>query len=325
MKSYENKNNENKITERRWSRLKPVSDGIKSVEKEVLSGNEEFQFWLFRQKWKKIVGEMLAKESYIARKEGNILWIYAQNAIWMQELIMQKEQILKNIQKDSYGRQFQDLRIMMSPAREPISSQTSVDGFRKKYEDNGKALTADLTDAEENWIRQFTEKNVTNDAIREPFRIMMENALKNRKAEAAAGLTPCKNCGRLCDPKKIYCDACRLKLHEMISGKVVLLLKQKPELLYEEVKSYIHCDYDQYRQARDTLIHRYKEHYFWGETNEEELSALLALLIHKAPELITKEETREKLSNLAREKRDLEWIQKKKRNFGRSGSNRKKE
>ncbi len=288
---------------RRYSRLTPVSEGMKSVEKTILSGNEEFQFWMFRQKWKDFAGDMLAKESYIARADGKTLWIYAQNSVWMQELLMHREAILRRIQSDTYGRRFGELRIATAPAREKVSTETPVDVLRKKMADAQKPVSMPLTEAEKNWVSQFTETYVTSDALRDTFRNFMKKSLETRKAETAAGFTPCKRCGKLCSEAETYCETCRIKMHEQVTQMIVLLLKESPHLLYGDVLAKITCDYAQYREARDVLIHRYKENYFRGTGTADELRALLALLIHKAPETISKEEAREKLSLLAKEKR----------------------
>jgi hypothetical protein len=304
LKPYEKKNqNTNGGGKRRYGRLRPVSEGMKSVEKNILSGNEEFQFWLFRQKWKNFAGDTLAEESYIARADGKTLWIYAQNSVWMQELLMHRETILRRIQSDAYGRRFTELRIATAPAREKVSAETPIDALRKKTADAQKPVSMPLTEAEKNWVSQFTETYVTSDALRDTFRTFMEKSLETRKAETAAGFTPCKNCGKLCPETEMYCETCRIKMHERTTQTIVLLLKDAPHLLYEDVRAKISCDYAQYREARDVLIHRYKENYFRGTGTADELRALLALLIHKAPETISKEEAREKLSLLAKEKR----------------------
>ena len=300
-----------KITQKRNGKMENISEGIRKLEADILSENDAFQFWLFRQRWSEIAGDGFAEESCIGRSDGDLLWIYAQNSIWLQELVMHKDEILQKIQNDAYGKRFKEIRFTVSSVNPQPTEETVVDKFLKEQKENKLFISVPLTKSEEIWISQFTEWYVKSETLRETFRQLMENSLKERKAEVAEGLTPCKSCGKLCPPKETYCLSCRIQHHKHTMLRIILLLKEQPHYKYDEVNAILPCGYDQYREARDTLIHRYKEHYFRGERKEEELTALLSLLTYKAPSNISKEEVKEKLSGLAKEKKAQNYYDKK--------------
>ena len=98
----------------------------------ILEGNEAFQFWLFRQKWKEIVGDVLAEES-IGRQEGDTIYICCTNSVWMQELMMNRAEILRRIQEDPFGKRFRNIRIQQGPRQRREAGKTTADGLEKYY------------------------------------------------------------------------------------------------------------------------------------------------------------------------------------------------
>jgi len=50
--------------------------------------------------WKRIVGRLLAEKTKIYKFENNVLFVVVSNNVWMQELVLQKYEILKRIKKE---------------------------------------------------------------------------------------------------------------------------------------------------------------------------------------------------------------------------------
>ncbi len=287
--------------DRRYGKLENAGWALSEVER-LAFGSDAFQFWLFQKRWPSIAGETLAKESYIGREAGTTLYIHVTNSVWMQELMMHRKGLLSRVQQDPYGKKFQDMRIMMSVPKTEVVATTTVDALKKKYQENEKVLSAPLSEGEKVWVDQWTQKNVEKEALRGPIARLMEGALKRRKAEIAAGWHPCPRCGALCSQADLLCPACRIQEEKQTKNKIVLLLKDHPAFLYDDVKRCIRCTYAQFADARDILIHRYKENYYNGYSNEEERKKLLSLLVHKPFEDITEEEAEKALSGMPKRK-----------------------
>ena len=309
---------------KRSGQMETAGDVISNM-KEVFFGSDAYQFWLFQKKWKAFVGEVLAKESYIGRSERNVLFIYVQNSVWMQELFMRKAEILEKIRNDAFGSRFTELRFVGASEKAAAPVMTNVEKARKRYRDMAQDRKATLTDAEEAWITDFMEKRVSQKELREALTQMMEDTLRRRKAELADGYTPCQKCGRLCPAKDRLCKSCELKEREQTKNRIFLQLLQEPASYHEEINKTIPCDYLQYETAREMLIRRCKDQYFKGYDREKNQKLLLSLLIHKPPETMTKEEIESTLSNLAKEKNDIEEYEKKEKKeakrYGKSGRN----
>lgn len=71
-------------------------------------------FYLTRQ-WPVIVGEQVAAATYPAYMKGKVLWIYAENSVWMQQLQFIKLDILAKIKQGVPDAQLQDLRFVLDP------------------------------------------------------------------------------------------------------------------------------------------------------------------------------------------------------------------
>lgn len=287
--------------ERRYGKLENAGDVIKEAGQGTF-GSEAFQFWLFQNRWPSIIGKTLAQESYIGRREGRMLYIYVTNSVWMQELMMHRAEILRRIQQDPYGARFGELRIMMGVPRPKVEPSSTVDRLRKKYEETEKVMTAPLSEGEERWVAAWTEAHIQKEEIRGPIARLMEGAIRRRKGEIAAGWHPCRRCGALCPPENALCPPCQIQEERQRIHKIILILKEHPSFLYGNVRALMPCTYGEFADARDRLIHRYKENYYHGYGNEEETRKLLSLLIHKPYDEISKEEAEKTLSALPKKK-----------------------
>lgn len=283
----------------RRGQMEKAGSAMREIEA-ALSENDAFQFWLFRNRWKDFAGELLAKESSIARRDGAVLYIHVTNSVFMNELMMYKAELLSRIQKDPYGKQIRELRFAAASARPSYEGVTEAERIRARYEAAMGRPKAEITEKEAAWLSDFVKRNVAKEELRAPIEAMMEGALRRRKAELAEGAHPCAVCGDLCAKDERLCPRCRIEEARQVKNRLILLLKERPELLYEDAARVVPAEYGAYAEARDVLIHRYRENAYRGEGTEEELRRLLSLLLHKPYEEITKEEAEKALEGLPR-------------------------
>lgn len=288
---------------KRTGELVQLNRSIEEAEK-LLSGNDAFQFWLFQQRWESLVGDVLASESYIGRRNRDVLYVYVTNSVWMQELIMRKEDILRLVGSDPYGARFRDIRFQIASGKPRAEADLHMGQLAAFYDE--RARDTALTAGEEAWIDRWTADHVEKDALRPLFSDLMRGALRQKKAALAAGWHPCRRCGDLCPGKDALCLRCQEEEDRHMRYRVVLLLLEKPEATYEEVQRFVPATYRQYDEARDMLIHRYRENYFNRCGTDEDMRRLLALLTHRPFESIAKEEAERILSALPR-KKEKEW------------------
>lgn len=272
--------------------------------KQKLFGNKGFQFYLFQKRWEKIVGKLMAEESYIAGCKGPTLFVRVTNSTFLQQLFMMKEDILKELAKDEIGRYFTDIKFLAGSPKKPYKPFTTLDPVNRTIEKEQKRYSQSLSDREEQWITSWVDGHVKKESLRLPFKEMMEEVLKIRKGELADGYHACALCGSLCPPDSPICPACRRKLNKTKKNKVILLLKANPHYTYQQVRSVFPCEYSMYEEARDILIHRAKEKIFHKQGTAEEKRKLLALLLHKPLSSITEQEAEDMLKKMPQKKWD---------------------
>lgn len=270
--------------------------------RQKLFGNKGFQFYLFQKRWKKIVGAVMAEESYITGCKGPLLFVRVTNSTFLQQLFMMKADILKELQKDEIGRYFTDIKFLAGSPQKPYKPFTTLDPVNQTIEKEHKRYSQSLTEEEETWIRSWVDGHVKKEALRPQFAEMMEEVLKIRKGELKDGYHPCSICGSLCPPSSSICPACQRKLAKTKKNKVILILKENPHYTYQEVRAILPCEYSMYEEARDILIHRAKEKIFRKEAASEEKRKLLALLLHRPLTGITEKEAEEMLQKMPQKK-----------------------
>lgn len=272
--------------------------------RQKLFGNKGFQFYLFQKRWKKIVGAVMAEESYITGCKGPLLFVRVTNSTFLQQLFMMKADILKELQKDEIGRYFTDIKFLAGSPQKPYKPFTTLDPVNQTIDKEHKRYSQSLTEEEETWIRSWVDGHVKKEALRPQFAEMMEEVLKIRKGELKDGYHPCSICGSLCPPASPICPACQRKLAKTKKNKVILILKENPHYTYQEVRAILPCEYSMYEEARDILIHRAKEKIFRKEAASEEKRKLLALLLHRPLTGITEKEAEEMLQKMPQKKWD---------------------
>lgn len=272
--------------------------------RQKLFGNKGFQFYLFQKRWKKIVGSLMAEESYITGRKGPLLFVRVTNSAFLQQLFMMKADILKELSKDEIGRYFTDIKFLAGSPQKPYKPFTTLDSVNSAIEKEQKRYSQSLTEGEEAWIQNWVKGHVKKEAVRAPFAEMMEEVLKIRKGELADGYHPCSICGSLCPPDAPICPACRRRLAKTKKNKVILILKENPHYTYQEVRAILPCEYSLYEEARDILIHRAKEKIFRKEAADEEKRKLLSLLLHRPLSAITVKEAEDMLKHMPQKKWD---------------------
>lgn len=279
---------------RRKGELERVSKTVSDINA-VLSGNEAFQFWLFQKRWEQIAGKALAEESYIGRKEGDTLFIYATNSVWLQEILMHRDLLLQRIREDEYGKRFNDFRASMAEKKREPYVKEALPGVTVDFSFEPDSQKIFLEDEEISWIHSWVSAHVTKEELHPIFENMMKNILRRKKWALEKGWKECPNCGNLRPPEEELCGICRLEQEKKVKNQLILLLKEKPEIQYQDATSAVPCTLGEFSEARDILIHRYKENFYHGFSKDDEIRRLLSLLTHRPFSEISREDAEKAL------------------------------
>ena len=179
-----------KPTGKRFRRMENISSVFSSSDlNHRLFGHEGFQFFLFQKRWEKLVGQVMAKESYVSSYKNDVLFVTVTNSVFLQQLYVIKNDILSRLSEDEFGKRFTDIRFISGPRKKKYQTFTTLDPINRAIEKEQRMYDQPLTDKETDWIRHWVDTHVEKEALQAPFSDMMKAVLQIRKGElAAAGL-----------------------------------------------------------------------------------------------------------------------------------------
>lgn len=130
----------------------------------------------------------------------------------------------------------------------------------------------DLNEGEEKWIKNWVEGHVGNDKLKQPFQDLMTEVLKIRKAKPPPATNPAPGAGSLRpegqEPETLPQLSENLRQEYQTQSRPPP--QEIPHYTFQQVRSIIGCGYSEYEEARDILIHRYKENIFQKHSGAEE-------------------------------------------------------
>lgn len=267
-----------------------------------LFGQEGFQFFLFGKRWEKMVGPVMAKESYVSYYKKDTLYVTVTNSVFMQHLFMIKRDILTRLAEDEFGNRFTDIRFIAGPHKPKYQTFTTLDPINDNIKKEKAIYSQPLTEKERAWIEQWTAGHVKNEKIQEPFADMMKAVLQIRKGDLTKGYHPCPRCGTLCPQDNPLCPACERKSRRAHRAKVLGILRINPHFYFQDLCRQIPCTYPLYEEARNQLMRQWKDQIFKKIAGTEEKKKLLALLLHREADTITDAEAGEMLKKLPEKK-----------------------
>ncbi len=286
-------------TGKRMRRMENISTVFSTSDlNKQLFGQEGFQFFLFQKRWEKMVGPLMAKESYVSSYKKDTLFVTVTNSVFMQHLFMIKADILKLLADDEFGNRFTDIRFIAGPYKKKYKTFTTLDPINDNIKREQALYSQPLTDKERAWIERWSASHVRNEKIQEPFADMMKAVLQIRKGDLAKGYHPCARCGTLCEKGEPLCAACAREEKKAHRGRVIGLLKKNPHFYFKDLCREIPCTYPLYEEVRNILIRKLKDQIFKKFAGPEEKKQLLALLLHRPTDTITAGEAEEMLKRL---------------------------
>ncbi|EGF14248.1 hypothetical protein HMPREF9083_0699 [Dialister micraerophilus DSM 19965] len=268
----------------------------------LFKNNENYKLFILQKSWENIAGSLLAKESFVLKFVNSVLFIQVTNSVWKNQLHMLKKDLLSKINALPYNFNFTDLRFVVGSNFVKRKPFLSIDKVNKNNNLLKNIHSADLDEKEKNQILRWIDSHIKNDDLKEPFKDFMLGLFKIRKGELLSSYTPCFLCSALCPPSKKICVLCENVLERKKKHAIVIILKKKPHLNYNEVNEIFPCSFESFSDARNMLISRYKDKIFKNHDTVDEKKFLLSLLIHKPLQNISDFEVNNALKYIPRSK-----------------------
>lgn len=86
----------------------------------------QWELYRIHHDWSKVVGTALAEISEPAFFRRDVLWVYVDNSVWIQQLQFLKPDLLRNIRKQLHRVKLADVRFQLRPPDEQVMKKLSV-------------------------------------------------------------------------------------------------------------------------------------------------------------------------------------------------------
>lgn len=241
-----------------------------------------YRMYQAKRDWKKIVGEQIAKYSYILDFKNNVIVIAVMNPVYMNYLFMYKNKIIEEVNSYVGHQAIADVRFVKKGKKPVQTVYETLDGEEKDVLPEGNIRQVILDDSTVANIHRETEK--LPDGLRERVVQLRFAQAKRVKAYAVSGFIPCPSCGRWMAKGEKLCIFCRSAARHALKMKVRSVLEDMPWLSWEKMAEHLAVSIQDkaaeqaYNDVRRNLIYRYIEKVYY-EYDSDADDLILALLI----------------------------------------------
>lgn len=233
-----------------------------------IKNNPHYREFLLKEKWSEIVGPLLARKSYVAKKDATTLYVYVENSVLMNELFVNKKKILRKIEE-----------VMPNEKIEDIVFKAGRPRIQKRAEKEEKSLPpTELTAAEREAIIADTEK-IPQENLRKAFLKLRLQQAEIQKSRRLAGWRPCRICGELTDAPDFICTGCVVAAAEARQRELMKYILREGIRDFAIVKSEIPCSEYEYEKAREFLIKLTFDRIYRRIETEAEQYLIVSLLL----------------------------------------------
>lgn len=181
----------------------------------------QMQLYRLQESWPEVVGKILAKKSFIGKYDGVTVTVLADNSVWLNELFIQREKIIKKLVDRFPEYTITDLKFRTGRR----AQQAPKKAAEKRTQEHIPALTA----AQKEEVAAFFTA-VPDPALKQSLIHLRERQLALELARREAGFVPCGVCHQLTDAVDGTCEMCKLRAQAQERHAVTRYLKEHPAL-----------------------------------------------------------------------------------------------
>lgn len=274
--------------------LSPLQQ-VLAVWTEQWKDQPSMRLYRLQESWPEVVGKILAKKSFIGQYDDAMVTVLADNSVWLNELFIQREKIIKKLADRFPEYTITDLKFR--------TGRRAQQGQRKVAEKREQEHIPSLTAAQKEEVAAFFT-SVPDPALKQSLIHLREQQLALELARREAGFVPCGVCHHLTDAVDGTCEMCKLRAQAQERHAVTRYLKEHPAASYRDVIAAVGTSESMYAQARQYLIYRTLDHIYHRVETAAEQVMLASLITGIEPQKLTEDHIRNLLAKFARKTED---------------------
>lgn len=241
---------------------------------------EGWQTYTLRQHWPKLIGEDMAKYSYLRAVEHGLAQVTVLNSVYKNYMFLYRAQLVQRMNEFLGRSVIKDVRF--TTGRKQVDKGAS--GKEANHDARFKGVPLEEIPLSTKVKEKMVEAVKTApEPLREKLRVLREAREKQQIYLKGKGFTTCPTCGRWLRPKEKNCFFCAMKKRQEEKTKIVRLLEQAPWLVVEEVQAMMACDALLYAEAKREMIYTLLDKIYRQQDTEEEAMRFAFLVTKKKP------------------------------------------
>lgn len=101
-----------RVKEKRFGRILDIKNDMSSLIKEMKM-EDIFVEKIIKEKWSDIVGNILSLHSVPARIDSNVLTIYSDHSVFVNDLVMLKDEIVNKVNSEVHAKKIKDIKVFV--------------------------------------------------------------------------------------------------------------------------------------------------------------------------------------------------------------------
>lgn len=258
--------------------------------------------------WPAIVGTVASHNSYVISIEPPVLTIGITSSPWMQQFLMNRYNILKQV-NDYYGSTLiTDVKLKLVSAYNKNKEKTIEQNANKYMQPLDESIYGfiDLQSIRIEKSKEHTiDKSLEYVTDKELKQTLRKFAIGNARREIyyeQNKYKKCASCGSYMSPNENFCVSCKNKEERIHIGEIKKWLKKNPSGIYEDLNNEIPSTMNQFLEAKRELLYYYMDRIYNRSEDKVDLYMTTMLITGKKIENLTDEFVTHITSNFKRNK-----------------------
>ena len=232
--------------------------------------------------WRKVVGKKVFDHVKPAKIENDVLFLYAPDSTWRNELMMFQDDIVQKANNFAGEKIIKKIAFINKPNNALYNDNGEAIVINNKISKKNNLLNT-LPLKEEKRIDEICRK-IRDEELRTKMHRFMEkhellkiNRQKNKWHKCAA-------CSSLCPPEHKLCLSCRQKKQAETKKKIRELLNVYPWLRYAQINNIVPCTPDDINDVRLSMVQKMASSLVIDDTKGDVAKKLVMLYLCLPPE-----------------------------------------
>lgn len=199
--------------------------------------------------WREIVGPKIASNAMPLSVQRDLLFVAVSSPVWGHHLSMMKQDIISKINTFIGDNLIRDIRFQAGYLKDNQNEENTGQEAKNSI----KLHNIKLDESEQKAVQKIVSA-VQDDELRQKLCRLVKNDIALKKYRKSNNWHKCARCSALCPPEEKLCQVCSIEQKQQVRREISFILCENPWLGYSELKKYINCSFDEFKEVKERLV-----------------------------------------------------------------------